>query len=297
VSRIDGVQAVTSPAGTFQDGQRVAPPADGYTSGDAAMFNVTTDTDPFSDAGTALVHHVRDLPAPWHVLYSGAGAFNVDAMSGLSAKLPLALGLIALATFVVLFLFTGSVVLPLKALVLNMLSLTATFGAMVWVFQEGHLSSLIGFTPTGYLVANMVILMFCLAFGMSMDYEVFLLSRIREEWAHSNHTDADNERAVALGLARTGRIVTAAAALMAIVFAAMIGSKVEFMQLFGLGLTLAVLADATLVRAILVPAFMRLMGRRNWWAPKPLARLHDRFGLADAPEPPAAPARELVGVG
>jgi RND superfamily putative drug exporter len=297
VSRIDGVQAVTSPAGTFQDGHRVAPPADGYTSGDAAMFDVTTDTDPFSDAGTALVHHVRDLPAPWHVLYSGAGAFNVDAMSGLSAKLPLALGLIALATFVVLFLFTGSVVLPLKALVLNMLSLTATFGAMVWVFQEGHLSSLIGFTPTGYLVANMVILMFCLAFGMSMDYEVFLLSRIREEWAHSDRTDADNERAVALGLARTGRIVTAAAALMAIVFAAMIGSKVEFMQLFGLGLTLAVLADATLVRAILVPALMRLMGRRNWWAPKPLARLHDRFGLAEAPEPPAAPARELVGVG
>jgi RND superfamily putative drug exporter len=124
---------------------------------------------------------------------------------------------------------------------------------------------------------------------------VFLLSRIREAWAHSDHTDADNERAVALGLARTGRIVTAAAALMSIVFAAMIGSKVAFMQLFGLGLTLAVLADATLVRAILVPSFMRLMGRRNWWAPKPLARLHDRFGLAEAPEPPVAPARELVG--
>jgi RND superfamily putative drug exporter len=114
---------------------------------------------------------------------------------------------------------------------------------------------------------------------------------------HSGRTDADNERAVALGLARTGRIVTAAAVLMSIVFAAMIGSKVAFMQLFGLGLTLAVLADATLVRAILVPAFMRLMGRRNWWAPKPLARLHDRFGLAEAPEPPTAPARELVGVG
>ena len=259
------------------------------------MFNVTTDVDPFSDAGTNLVHDVRGLDAPWQVLYSGAAAFNVDAMSGLGAKLPLALGLIALATFVVLFLFTGSVVLPLKALVLNMLSLTATFGAMVWVFQEGHLSSLLGFTPTGYLVANMVILMFCLAFGMSMDYEVFLLSRIREAWVHSDHTDAANERAVALGLARTGRIVTAAAALMSIVFAAMIGSKVAFMQLFGLGLTLAVLADATLVRAILVPAFMKLMGHRNWWAPKPLVRLHDRFGLTEAPEPPIAADRELVG--
>jgi RND superfamily putative drug exporter len=295
VSRVDGVQSVTSSAGTYRDGTRVAPPSDGFTAGESAMFNVTTDVDPFSDDGTALVHHLRDLPAPWRVLYSGAAAFNVDAMSGLSAKLPLALGLIALATFIVLFLFTGSVVLPLKALVLNMLSLTATFGAMVWVFQEGHLSSLLGFTPTGYLVANMVILMFCLAFGMSMDYEVFLLSRIREAWVHSDHTDAANEQAVALGLARTGRIVTAAAALMSIVFAAMIGSKVAFMQLFGLGLTLAVLADATLVRAILVPAFMRLMGHRNWWAPKPLARLHDRFGLTEA-EPPTAPDRELVGV-
>jgi RND superfamily putative drug exporter len=179
----------------------------------------------------------------------------------------------------VLFLFTGSVVVPLKALVLNTLSLTATFGAMEWVFQEGHLSGLLGFTPTGYLVANMVILMFCLAFGMSMDYEVFLLSRIREEWVRSAGTHRDNTRAVQLGLARTGRIVTAAAALMAIVFAAMVGSKVGFMQLFGLGLTLAVLADATLVRGILVPSFMRLMGRWNWWAPAPLARLHRRIGL------------------
>src|SRR5581483_3009014 len=171
-----------------------------------------------------------------------------------------------------------------------------TFGAMVWVFQEGHLSSLLGFTPTGYLVANMVILMFCLAFGMSMDYEVFLLSRIGEEWNRSAKTHDDNTRAVQLGLARTGRIVTAAAALMAIVFASMVISKVGFMQLFGLGLTLAVLADATLVRGILVPAFMRLLGRRNWWAPRPLARLHQRFGLSDEPDFRAAgaPERELV---
>ena len=126
---------------------------------------------------------------------------------------------------------------------------------------------------------------------MSMDYEVFLLSRIREEWVNSDHTDAANRRAVSLGLARTGRIVTAAAALMAIVFVAMVGSKIAFMQLFGLGLTIAVLADATLVRGILVPAFMRLMGRRNWWAPPPLVRFHERYGLSEAepapaPEPP-----------
>jgi RND superfamily putative drug exporter len=295
VSRIDGVESVTSPAGTYVHGKQVAPRQPGLRSpsGDGALFNVATHTDPFSSAGTTLVHDLRNSPAPWHVFYSGAAAFNADAMSGLGKELPLALGLIALATFIVLFLFTGSVVVPLKALVLNTLSLSATFGAMVWVFQEGHLSGLLGFTSTGYLVANMVILMFCLAFGMSMDYEVFLLSRIREEWVNSGQTDADNRRAVSLGLARTGRIVTAAAALMAIVFAALIGSKVAFMQLFGLGLTLAVLADATLVRGILVPAFMRLMGRYNWWAPKPLVRLHERFGLSEA-EPAPVPATVLT---
>jgi RND superfamily putative drug exporter len=299
VSRISGVQSVSSPAGTYVEGRRVgaAPPGLGPTSGHGALFDVATDVDPFSAAGTRLVHAVRDAPAPWQVYYSGAAAFNVDAMSGLGGKLPLAIGLIALATFVVLFLFTGSVVVPLKALVVNTLSLTATFGAMVWVFQWGHLSSVLGFTPTGYLVANMVILMFCLAFGMSMDYEVFLLSRIREEWANSDRTDAANRRAVQLGLARTGRIVTAAAALMAIVFAAMVGSKVAFMQLFGLGLTIAVLADATLVRGILVPAFMRLMGRRNWWAPAPLVRLHERFGLSEAEPAPESVRRPLPGPG
>jgi RND superfamily putative drug exporter len=301
VSRIDNVESVTSPAGTYIGGNRVgaAPPGMRSASGDGALFDVATDVDPFSSAGTTLVHDLRNEPAPWKVYYSGAAAFNTDAMAGLGSKLPLAIGLIALATFLVLFLFTGSIVVPLKALVLNMLSLSATFGAMVWVFQEGHLSGLLGFTPTGYLVANMVILMFCLAFGMSMDYEVFLLSRIREEWINSDRTDAANRRAVSLGLARTGRIVTAAAALMAIVFAAMIGSKVAFMQLFGLGLTIAVLADATLVRGILVPAFMRLMGRRNWWAPAPLVRLHERFGLSEAEPAPLVvePAKELTPTG
>jgi putative drug exporter of the RND superfamily len=302
VSRIDNVASVTSPVGTFVQGKQVGPPEPGMRSSDGsgALFNVATHTDPFSSAGTRLVNDLRNAPAPWTVHYSGAAAFNADAMSGLGKELPLALGLIALATFVVLFLFTGSVIVPLKALVLNTLSLTATFGAMVWVFQEGHLSGLLGFTATGYLVANMVILMFCLAFGMSMDYEVFLLSRIREEWVNSDRTSADNRRAVSLGLARTGRIVTAAAALMAIVFAAMIGSKVAFMQLFGLGLTLAVLADATLVRGILVPAFMRLMGRWNWWAPKPLVRFHERFGLSEAEPAPVIPApltKELTYTG
>jgi RND superfamily putative drug exporter len=196
-----------------------------------------------------------------------------------------------LSTLVVLFLFTGSVVLPFKALVLNTLSLSASFGAMVWIFQDGHLSSVLGFTATGYLIPTMPILMFCIAFGMSMDYEVFLLSRAREEWLASGRTAADNAHAVAMGIARTGRIFTAAALLMAIVIAALITSKVAFIQLMGLGLTVAIIADATVVRGILVPALMRVMGTWNWWAPKPLAALHRKIGLEEgAPEAPAPEA-------
>jgi RND superfamily putative drug exporter len=208
-------------------------------------------------------------------------------------------------TFVLLFLLTGSVVLPLKALVLNVLSLTAAFGALVWIFQDGHLGAL-GTTSTGTLVANMPVLLFCIAFGLSMDYEVFLVSRIREYWLKAGaagpategrvKTRADNDESVALGLARTGRVVTAAALLMAISFAALIAAQVAFMRMFGVGLTLAVLADATLVRMLLVPAFMHVLGRWNWWAPKPLARLHERIGVSEAgdDEPPTADKRERV---
>ena len=186
-----------------------------------------------------------------------------------------------------LFLFTGSVILPLKALVLNTFSLSAAFGAMVWIFQDGHLASYLDLTVAGYLVPTMTILMFCLAFGMSMDYEVFVLSRVREEWMKSGRTSADNTRALALGLARTGRIITAAALLMAVVFFTfMMTSDVSIIQLFGLGMTLTVLADATIIRGILVPALMRLMGRFNWWAPKPLVWVHDRIGLAEEVPPP-----------
>lgn len=294
VSLLDGVEQVTSAAGVFADGAQVGPAPEGYLADGAARFDVSSALDPFSEQGSELVDQLRGVDAPWQVLWAGGAAFNVDAMDGLADTLPLALLLIAVATFVVLFLFTGSVVVPVKALLLNLLSLSATFGAMVWVFQDGHLSSLLGFTSAGYLVANMVVLMFCLAFGMSMDYEVFLLSRIREEWEASDHSHEANTRAVALGLARTGRIVTAAAALMAIVFAAMVTSSVQFMQLFGLGLTIAVLTDATLVRGILVPASMRLMGRANWWAPRPLAALHGRIGLRET-EPEREPARVEVG--
>ena len=160
---------------------------------------------------------------------------------------------------------------------LNLLSLTATFGAMVWIFQDGHLSGVLDFTATGGLAAAMPILMFCIAFGLSMDYEVFLLSRIKEE----HDKGADNVTAVAIGLERTGRIVTAAAVLMAVVFLAFATGHVSFIKLFGIGLTLAVLIDAFLIRGTLVPAFMRLAGEWNWWAPGPLRRFHDRWGISE----------------
>jgi RND superfamily putative drug exporter len=181
---------------------------------------------------------------------------------------------------VLLFLLTGSVVLPLKALVLNILSLTAAFGALVWIFQDGHLSAF-GTTATGTLPVHTPMLLFCLAFGLSMDYEVFVIARIREYWLASGRGRGDNDEAVALGLARTGRVVTVAALLMSIAFSALIVSQVSFMRMMALGVTLAVLVDATLVRVLLVPAVMHLLGRHNWWAPTPLARLHKHIGISE----------------
>jgi RND superfamily putative drug exporter len=193
---------------------------------------------------------------------------------------------------------TGSVLLPGKAVVLNLLSLSATFGAMVWIFQEGHLTWLIG-DPivTGTLDTTMPILMFCVLFGLSMDYEVFLLSRIREEWLRTG----DNRRSVALGLERTGRLITAAAGLLALVFLGFVTSDIAFIKLLGLGVALAVVVDATLVRGVLVPAFMRLAGDWNWWAPATLRRLHERFGLSegdlgDTDPVPLDPPRVPAGV-
>src|SRR4029078_3810532 len=172
---------------------------------------------------------------------------------------------------------TGSVVIPLKAVVLNLLSLTATFGAMVWIFQEGHLSGLLNFTPTGLIDTTTPITMFCIAFGLSMDYEVFLLSRIREEYLRTG----DNERAVALGLERTGRLVTAAAGLLAVVFIAFATSQITFIKLLGIRLALAIVMDATLIRGLLVPSFMRLAGDMNWWAPKWLRKGDDALRVTE----------------
>jgi putative drug exporter of the RND superfamily len=236
----------------------------------------------FSDSSDAQLDrlHAVDGPGGREVLFAGTAQVNRDSVDAITSRLTVVLGLIAVIMFAVLFVLTGSVMIPLKALVLNVLSLSAAFGAMVWIFQDGHLGGF-GTTPTGILVANIPVLLFCIAFGLSMDYEVFLVSRIREFWLHSGRTRADNDESVALSIAHTGRVVTAAALLMSISFAALIAAQVSFMQMFGLGLTLAILVDATLVRMVLLPAFMHVMGEWNWWAPKWMTKLHDRFGIED----------------
>jgi RND superfamily putative drug exporter len=283
LSRIPNVSEVSAPSGTFVAGARVGPPsaATGVAQG-SAFLTIGSTTPLFSDTSQTQLDRLHAVPGPAgrSVELAGTAQTNRDSVDAITSRLPWVLGLIAVITFGLLFLLTGSVVLPLKALMLNVLSLTAAFGALVWIFQDGHLGAL-GTTSTATLVANIPVLLFCIAFGLSMDYEVFLVSRIREFWLKSARTRADNDESVALGLARTGRVITAAALVMSISFAALFGAHVQFMRMLGLGLTLAVLVDATLVRMVLVPAFMHVLGRWNWWAPKPLVWLHDRVGLSD----------------
>ena len=226
-----------------------------------------------------LVTTVRGLDAPFPVAVGGDPAEIVDLRHAVASGLPRAIGIIVVATFALLFLMTGSVVIPAKAIVMNVLSLGATFGALVWVFQDGHLAGLLGFDPPGALDLFMPVIVFVFAFGLSMDYEVFLLSRIREVW----EATGDNDRAVAEGLQRSGRIITSAGLLIVIVFAGFAAGEIVALKQLGLGLALAVIVDVTVVRSLLVPATMKLMGRWNWWAPAPLARLHRRIGLREAP--------------
>ena len=239
--------------------------------------------------GEALVHRLRgDRPA-FATLVTGDAAELVDHKASIAERLPLALSLVMLGTLVLLFLMTGSIVVAIKAVVMNVLSLGATFGALVWVFQDGHLTGLLGFDSVGSLDATIPLVIFIFAFGLSMDYEVFLLSRIREAWVETG----DNDLAVRLGLQRSGRIITSAALLIVIVFAGFATGGLLLVKQLGVGLAVAVIVDATIVRLLLVPATMSLLGRWNWWSPAPLRRLHQRFGLhepASAAAPlPAAP--------
>ena len=284
LSSIDGVARVDASTGSYFAGRLVAPPSPAsgrFEGADGTWLAVVPAIEPISEEGERLVESVRSTPAPFETLVTGPSAQLVDTTDSLVERLPLAAAIIGLVTFVLLFLMTGSVLVPIKAIVLNLLSLTATFGALVWIFQDGNLSGLLDFTATGTLDTSMPILMFCIAFGLSMDYEVFLLSRIKEEYDRTGN----NLSSVAMGLERTGRIVTAAAAVLSVVFIAFATSGITFIKMFGVGMALAVVMDATLIRAALVPAFMRLAGNANWWAPRPLRRLYERIGLREAPEP------------
>jgi putative drug exporter of the RND superfamily len=243
---------------------------------------------------TRLVERIRALERPVAAGVTGPAAFLVDYRDSLTSRLPYALGVIGLATFALLFLMTGSVVVPVKAIVMCILSLGASFGALVWVFQDGHLSGLLGFDSPGMVDITAPVLIFVFAFGLSMDYEVFLLSRIKEAWDETG----DNDLAVALGLQRTGRIVTSAAALIVVVFLGFAAGELLTIKEVGLGMAIAVVLDATVVRMLLVPATMKLMGRWNWWAPPALRRLHDRWGLVErgpAAEPSRPDDQERVG--
>ncbi|PZR99859.1 MAG: transporter [Candidatus Nephthysia bennettiae] len=278
LSGLPDVARVDAATGHYSEGRRIAAPDPGstrFTSGSGAWFSVVSSVEPVSPAGEALLHRIRALTSPFPVLVGGSAAALVDAKASVATYLPYALGIIAVATFVLLFLMVGSLLVPVKALVLNVLSLAATFGALVFVFQDGHLSTLLDFTPTGTVGIRIPVLLVCLAFGLSMDYEVFLLSRIKESY----DVIGDNEEAVAVGLEQTGGIVTAAALLLAVVLGTFMTSGITTIKAIGLGVTLALLVDAFLIRTALVPAFMKLAGGANWWAPRPLRRLHLLVGI------------------
>ena len=245
----------------------------------SALLSVRHSEEGISVPARDLVAGIRDLPEPQgsEVLVGGRAAELRDLLANLGSTLPW-MGLFVVGvTLVLLFLAFGSVILPLKAVAMNVLSLSASFGALVWIFQDGNLSSLLGFTSTGAIEATQPILMLAMAFGLSMDYEVFLLSRVREEWDRTG----DNTVAVAIGLQRTGRIITSAALLLVVVIGAFSTSGIVLIKMIGIGMIIAILVDATIVRALLVPATMRLLGRWNWWAPATLAGFWSRHGLRE----------------
>src|SRR5712691_1434175 len=247
--------------------------------GDTARVDIGYQPATVSAAARHIVTQIRDVTTPpgTAVLVGGTTAGLVDELASLGATLPWMALLVGVSTFVLLFLAFGSVVLPLKAIVMNVLSLSATFGVVVWIFQWGHLSALMRFTPTGSIDPTMPILMLAISFGLSMDYEVFLLSRIRERYDQTS----DNTASVAAGLQRTGGLITSLALLLIIVVGAFSASGITFIKLMGVGMIVALLVDATVVRVLLVPATMRLLGRANWWAPRPLRRLYARYGISE----------------
>ena len=295
LSRMDGVLRVQASSGAYSRGHALPPSPTSAALGrpDGQLITVTPKAGLGSADGQDMVRTIRGMRAPGdgEALVGGRDAQLVDTKAAIGDRLPAAGGMVVASTLVLLFLFTGSVVQPLRALVLNAVSLTASVGAMVWIFQEGHLSSLLGFTAMP-MDTSVTVLMFCIVFGLSMDYEVFVTSRIKE----LHDAGADTGTAVTQGLARTGRIVTMAAGLLAVSFFAFGTSEIGFLQMFGLGSGLAILIDAVAVRGVLVPAAMRLLGRTAWYAPKVLRRVHGKVGLAES-APAEAEHRERTPAG
>ncbi|MDX3541371.1 MMPL family transporter [Streptomyces europaeiscabiei] len=255
--------------------------------GDWAYFTVQPKGEPVDEGAQRLVDDIRTMDAPFDTSVTGTAAVLVDTKAAIGDGLPWALSFIAIVTLILVFLLTGSVLIPLQAVLLNALSLTAMFGALVWVFQDGHLSGLLAFTSPGSIETTLPVLMFCVAFGLSMDYGVFLLSRIKEEYDHTG----DHTASVRFGLQRTGGLITAAAVILAVVMVAIGTSRVTNTKMLGLGIALAVLMDAMVIRSLLVPAVMRLTGRATWWAPAPLRRFHERFGLSEGEQAPVEPPK------
>ena len=277
-----GVTSVEGPTGTYVAGLQVSDAAGQLPqTGDVSYWQIQNHLVSSSGPAQDLVDHVRALASPTGqtIEVGGPAADIVDQKHSIGSSLPIAIVIMIVTSFLMLFLFTGSVLIPLKAMVLNALTLFAVLGLMVWIFQGGHLSGLLGFTPTP-TSTTMPPLLFVIAFAVSMDYEVFLISRIKE----LHDQGATNTEAVTGGLARTGRVVSTAAALLSVTFFAFGLSKISFIQFFGIGSGVAILVDATIVRGVLVPAVMRLVGERIWWAPRPLRRFHHRFGMQESPE-------------
>jgi RND superfamily putative drug exporter len=277
VSSTDGVVRVSAPSGTYERGSLIAGPTPGFENDGAAYGLVYLSVDAQSDIAQEVVRGIRAQVTDGQVEVGGPTATLIDTSSAVGDRLPVAILLIALATFVLLFLFTGSVVVPMKALVLNLLMLSAVLGTMVWIFQDGHLAQILGITPAP-LNLSMVVLLCCIAFSLSVDYEIFLLSRIKE----ARDAGLSNNDAIVVGLGRVGRIISSAALLLTITLLSF-ANGLSFMKMFGIGTALAIVIDATVIRGVVVPAFLRVAGELNWWAPAPLKWLHSRVGLTEAP--------------
>ena len=281
LSQIPGVVRVSTPAVIVAEGKTVGPNPKGadWVKGGLTRVVAIANVPPRDKQGVAIVDAIRATPAPGvSAMVGGVAASYTDSNNGITGNAWKAALWIALATIIIIFLYTGSVLLPFKALLLNVLSLSATLGALVWVFQDQHLLWLTGdYVGTGTIDLSSIALIAVVAFALSMDYELFLLSRIKEE----HDAGHDTEDSVALGLQRTGRIVTAAALLIAVVFAAFLSSGVTSIKELGFGAAFAILIDATLVRSVLMPTFMRVAGDANWWAPSWLKRLHGRIGIRE----------------